>query len=332
MGQNRMKYLLAAVIVLVLAGCDAKPNSPSPFLKMNSVMKTHCIGRSLVDLPEGYALKSGALGIFVPDQDDVKDAKIDLLLASRVDAATFEKEVAARHAELIAADGGTTNKLTHIQKLENGGTLFRVRVINDAYKTQIHFMSDDNYLVAKIKSYNNQVLKSEALLIDFVKRIGSANSIESVSDFCLGDVVVKGQYRSESATLLFADPAVPDIVFSADVNTYVVEPQESLLQRLDGPNSLLKKFDVRESVLRKGERKVANMRAQEWLASVKLGENRDQKQLGFNLETIRPNPSPATPKIHLEMEVTGSHAMDEKGAIQLWDSVTGSIRSRQSTQ
>jgi hypothetical protein len=327
-----MKAYTAFVFFLLVAGCNARKDENVTKLKMDSAMQTHCIGHSVVDLPDGYSLKSGAVATFLPDQDAVKDAKIDLLLASGVDAATFEKEVAARHAELIAADGGTTNNLTHIQKLENGGTLFRVRVINDAYKTQIHFMLNDNYLVAKIKSYNNQVLKSEALLIDFVKRIGSANSIESVSDFCLGDLAVKGQYRSESATLLFADPAVPDIVFSADVNTYVVEPQESLLQRLDGPNSLLKKFDVRESVLRKGERKVANMRAQEWLASVKLGENRDQKQLGFNLETMRPNPSPATPKIHWEMEVTGSQAMDEKGALQLWDSVTGSIRSRQSTK
>jgi hypothetical protein len=324
-----MGYIYAVIVALLLAGCEAKTNGVPPFSRTSPVMKTHCIGHALVDLPGGYSLTPGALGMFLPDQDEVEDAGIDLLLMPRTTVAEFDKQVSDRQAELVAFDGGTTNKLTLVKKLEGGETLFRVLKIGDAYETEVHFIVKDNYLIARISSYNNQVLKSEALLVDFIGRIGAARSNASPGSFCLGDVVVQGHYRSESATLRFVDPGVRDVAFSAEVDTFAEDPGESLLQRVAGPGSLLRKFDVRESVLRKGERKVAGMRAQEWLASVKLGHDRDEKQLGFNLETMRPKPSPVAPSIHWEMESKGSHALDEKGALQLWDKVTGSIRIRQ---
>lgn len=322
-----MKYVFALLLATLLAGCDTKNNEPHPHLKMNS-MKTHCMGHSLIDLPENYALKPGALAIFTPDQEEVEDANIDLALSSGTTRAAFERQVTARHAELAAVDHGTTDKLTLVKKLDGGGMLFRVQVIDDAYKTEVHFLVNDAYLTASISSYNNQVLKSEALLLDFIGKIESTAPNGIPGAFCFGAIAVKGRYRSEAATLRFIEPEVPDTVFSVDINTFVKDSKVSLLQRLDGPDSLLKKFNVGESVLRKGERKVAGMRAQEWLGSVRLGENRDQKQLGFSLETMRPNPSPTAPKIHLEMEVKGNRALDEEGAMQLWGAVTGSIRSR----
>lgn len=322
-----MKYIFALVLATLLAACDVKKNEPSPRLKMNSLMKTHCIGRSVINLPDGYILKSGVSGIFTPDQAEVEDANIDLVLAPGTNQATFDKQVAARHAELAAGGHGTTDQLTLAKKLDDGASLFRVQVIDDAYRSEIHFRIKDDYLVASISSYNNQVLKSEALLLDFIRRIESVSS--ALPDtFCFGDVAIKGTFRSEFATLHYVDPDVPDIIFSADIDTYVKDSKESLLQRLDGPNSLLKKFNVGESVIRKGERTVAGMRAQEWIGSVKLGEDRDQKQLGFNLETMRSIPSPSAPKIHFEMEVKGARALDEKSALLQWDAVTASIRPR----
>jgi hypothetical protein len=119
---------------------------------------------------------------------------------------------------------------------------------------------------------------------------------------------------------------MPDISFSVDVNTFEKDDAESLHQRLGGPNSLLKKLNVKESILRKGEQSIAGMHAQEWASAIRPGENGNEQDLSFLLETSRPAPSISAPKIHMEMDVTGSSARDENGALALWDRVIKTIR------
>lgn len=279
-----MKYIQTLVVVaLLIAGCETKKNENIAIPKMNLAMKTHCIGRSLIDLPEGYALVGGALGIFRLDQNEIKNASIDLMISSDTSAADFERRLAARHAELASSGDDTTDKLVLVKKIDGGGTLFRTLAIGDAYDSEIHLLVHRSYLVAKISSYHNQAEKAETLALAVLSKI---EPVQTPADrrpdaFCYGGLAINEKFRSESAMLHFHNAEQPDISFSVDVNTYGRDG-ETLLQRVEGPNSLLKKFDVRESVLRKGELKVAGMRAQEWLASMKLGEDRDQKQLAFD--------------------------------------------------
>lgn len=328
-GQISMKHILTLVLIALLAtGCDTKKNENISTPKMNLAMKTHCIGHSLIDLPDGYALVGGALGIFTPDQNEVEEASIDLMISPHITTAGFEEKLSARHAELAAVSGDTTNKLVLVKKTEGGGTLLRTLVIDDAYKSEVHLLAHDSYVVAKISSYDNQVEKAEALALAMLSKIEPVQQLahRRPEIFCYGGLGINGKFRSESARLRFVDKARPEVTFTVGVDTYAPTTGNTLLQRIDGPNSLLKKFDLRESVLRKGELKVAGMRAQEWLGSFKMGENRDEKELNFYMETMRSTPSPAAPEIHLEMEVKGNSALDEKGAMALWDSVLKTIR------
>lgn len=324
-----MKYVHALVVVALLAGgCDSKKHEKISIPKVNLAMKTHCIGRSLIDLPKGYVLAGGALGIFTPDQTEVEDASIDLMISPDTTAADFEEKLASRHAELASSGDDTTDKLVLVKKIDGGGTLFRTLEIGDAYDSEIHLLLHRSYMVARISSYHNQAEKAEALALDILFKLEPVPSPANPRPeaFCYGGMGINGKFRSESARLRFVDRERPDITFSVGVDTYAPTRGDTLLQRIDGPNSLLKKFDLRESVLRKGELKVSGMRAQEWLGSFKMGENRDEKELNFHMETMRPIPSPAAPEIHLEMEVKGNSALDEKGAIALWDSVIKTIR------
>ncbi|MTV41518.1 T6SS immunity protein Tli4 family protein [Duganella radicis] len=297
-------------------------------LKTNSVMKTQCIGHSLVDLPDGYSLKSGASAAFTPLQDVVESARIDVRVKPAQSKSAFVAAVKARQAELADAGHGDTDKLTLTREMPDGAVLYRVNEIADAHQSEIHWLLRDQYLTATIHSYKNQAPQAEELLFALMKNIALQQAPNDMAEsFCFSGLSVSGKYRAESATLRFRNIASPDVAFSIDVNTFRPDDAESLLQRVGGSGSLLRKFQAGESVLRKGELTVAGMQAQEWGASIKLGEE-EEKQLDFTLETMRPVPSPAAPKIHFEMTVKGDSAKDESQALALWDRVTRTIRPR----
>lgn len=320
-----MKFILGLALAVLVLGCGHDKNDSIIQTEMNSTLKSHCLGHSIIDLPEEYSLKSGVTASFTPDQNEVEDGNIDLVLKPQTDPAGFKKQVAERHAEL-ADDTGMTSKLSQARDLPGGAKLFRVQVIDDAYRSELHWMLNGSYLVATIKSFKNQVAQAETMLLDFSHLVEyrKADGAPPAS-FYLDGIAVKGKYRSELASFVFASAKAPDISFSVDVNTYEKDDAESLHQRLAGPNALLGKFNIKESVLRKAERNVAGMRAQEWGSVIRPGEKGNDQDLSFLLETIRPVPSAAAPKIHLEMDVTGKSANDQKGALALWDRVVGTI-------
>lgn len=323
-----MKLLVSIFFCLLVVGCDARKNDPVTHIKTNSVMKTHCIGRSLVDLPDGYGLKSGASAAFTPLQDAVESARIDVRVKPVEGRNAFATALKARQAELADAGHGDTDKLTLTRELPDGAVLYRVNEIADAYQSEVHWLLRDQYLVATIHSYKNQAPQAEELLFALMKNIAPQETqSDAPGAFCFSGLSVSGAYRAESATLRFKNSASPDITFAVDVDTFRPDDPEQLLQRVGGPGSLLRKFDARESVLRKGELKVSGMKAQEWGASIELGEEKE-KQLGFTLETMRAVPSLTAPKIHFEMTVKGNSAKDEAGMLALWDGVTRTIRPR----
>lgn len=318
-----MKFILALAFALFMAGCDAEKNHTTQ-IKMNGAMKSHCLGHSLIDLPDEYSLKSAVTATFTPDQNLVEDGDIDLLVEPESDKKKFSQRIAERHAELVA-DSGISSKLSQVLDMADDGKLFRVQIIDDAYRSEVHWMLNGTYLIASIKSFKNQVVQAETMLLDFVRNVEQQPDAGS-SSFCLGGVTVKGKYRSELASFHFASAQKPDTSFAVDVNTYEKDDKESLHQRLGGPDSLFKKFNIKESVLRKAEISVAGMRAQEWSSVIRPGEKDSDQDLSFLLETMRPIPSPSTPKIHLEMDVTGPSAHDEKAALAIWDSVVKTMR------
>jgi hypothetical protein len=320
-----MKFILGLAFALFIAGCDAEKNDHTTQIKMNGAMKSHCLGHSVIDLPEEYSLKSAVTATFTPDQNLVEDGYIDLVVEPETDMKKVSQRIAERHAELGARRGITSN-LSQVRDMPDGGKLFRVQIIDDAYRSEVHWMLNGTYLVGSIKSFKNQVAQAEVMLLDFVRSVEPQRTVGPSASFCLGGVMVTGKYLSELASFHFASPQMPDTSFSVDINTYEKDDKDSLHQRLGGPDSLFKKFNIKESILRKTETTVAGMRAQEWISVIRPGEKDSDQDLSFLLETMRPIPSPAAPKIHLEMDVTGASAHDEKAALALWDGMVKTIR------
>jgi hypothetical protein len=136
-------------------------------------------------------------------------------------------------------------------------------------------------VTARIDSYDNQFLSAEQSLINFAEKIKEHDTRMSAArpqGFCLGPVVVTGEFKYEVGSFLFRDGKGND--FGIEINTDK-GGGPPLLARMSAPDSLLTKFHVRHRVLRARERNVAGMRAQEWLGWANLGEHELRKSFGF---------------------------------------------------
>jgi hypothetical protein len=301
--------------------------------------QTFCVGRHLIDLPMGFEPVVQVTALFKQPGLTKNGAPMSVAIrAAGITRPLFSAMVTKRKAEIVAFGDDTTDILKEAKALGEDATMFRILRIKEAYTSELHVLKGDTYLTIEANSYHARFLEAEEHLNAFVADIVIAAS-PSIPQrgFCLGPVVAKGLYDKESANFSFRNKERPDIVISIGVNTYVRDESETLLQRVSGPDSLLKKFDARNKVLREGELKVAGMRAQEWLSWVKLGEHRDKKQFGFALETMRPAPGPDYPLIHIELDTGESdlngvrhvNSLTDEEAIALWDSIVKSIRLRQ---
>jgi hypothetical protein len=189
-------------------------------------------------------------------------------------------------------------------------------------------------VTAELKSYRNQFLAAEDTLERFAAAFkDNGNGLEH-HGFCLGPVVVLGDFKEERANFMFENGLEKGVDFEIAVDTYREDEPKALLARVSGSDSLLSKFSLQHSVLRARELTVAGMRAEEWLGSADLGEQQSEKSLKFVLETMRPSPEKMKPSIHLTFETgqpleDGSAAptiMSDEDAIRLWDSVVRSLR------
>ncbi len=307
----------------------------------NAKMETFCIGHHLIDIPNGFTPMTPFSAIFRAKKGHIDASTIDFnVYAVGSTPATFSAMIDKRHGEIVAFRRDNTNILKDVISKGPDSALFRILQIEDSYSSELHMRKDDFYFMARADSYEGHYDEAEADLSAFAQNIVGVKDVSNrPPGFCLGNVVVQGIYEVESTSITFRTDERPDITLTVDIDTYALNEPETLLQRVSGKNSLLEIFDARHKVLRKGDLDVAGMHAQEWLGSVKLGENRDRKQFGFAFETRRPKPGPATPRIHIELD-TGQNdrngkrrenSLTDEQAMVLWDSIIESIRLRTDT-
>lgn len=302
--------------------------------------ETFCVGRHLIDLPDGFRLVMPSSATFRPKGLNRSASSIEVsLVSSAMTPTKFEAAVQKRQSEIVAFSDDTTDVLKEVQNKGNDAILLRILRIEQSYSSELHFVKDSLYLKAEAKSYDGRFPEAETNLAKIADQIlGTKIKENDVGNgFCLGPVVAQGEFQEESASFEFMSDKQPGIVVKVDIDSYGLDEPKTLLQRINGPDSLLAKFDARNKVLRQGEIAVAGQRAEEWLSSVNLGANRDRKQFGFAAETVRRVPGPASPRVHIELD-TGQHdqngvqqpsSLTDEQAIAFWDSLISSMRLRQ---
>lgn len=324
-----MRVLAAAVycVLFLSVGCESKGTKT---MAINEETRTFCVGRHSISVPVDFEQMFPISATLELSNRSERATTIELeLRQTDATATSFERAVGMRQNAINSSATSSTDVLKQVVRLDQGSTLFRILMIKDSYSSELHLLTGTNYLVLDAKSYHASFAEVEKKLFGYAKTITASAEVKTSthSGFCLGAAVLGGEHIGETASFLFRSTKRPAIALSVNIDTYASDESPNLLGRVNGPNSLLKIFDVRNTVLREGDIKIAGMNAQEWLSTVMLGENRDHKQASFVLETMRPHPGPATPHIRVEMNVTGEEVIpSDKQLIDMWDLITKSIR------
>lgn len=329
-------FTLAVTILVMVFGCTPKNDGEA---KMNVEHQEptiqHCVGRSTIELPSSFVASLVTTGIFKEQSSGAQEEPMDVLVRAGFNPITFAGEIQKRKAELEALGSPPVDVLREVKTLKNNATLFRVQRIDDAYVSEIFFLRGKNIVTARLHSFRKEFLAAEEKLQRFANGVKVLDSAQN-GGFCLGSIAIDGDFKVEQANFLFRNGRGAQ--FEVGIDTYAPNERISLLDRMSGPDSLLKVFDVRHTVYRARERTAAGMRAQEWLGSAQTTEDEDARALQFTLETIRPSPSKTAPGIKLTFETAqpledGSQTktlISEDDAIRLWDSVVVSLRSAKS--
>jgi hypothetical protein len=312
---------------MLSVGCESEEKE---IMAINEETRMFCIGRHLISLPVDFDQMLPVSATLKISNRPERETTIEVdVRQTDATATSFQKAVSQRQGEINASATNSTDVLKQVVRSERGDVLFRILMIRDSYSSELHLLIGTNYVTLDAKSYHAGFAEVEQKLFSYAKTLvaSAAMKTSTPSGFCLGTAVLNGEHEGETATFLFRSTKRPAIAISVEIDTYTPDESPDLLGRVNGPNSLLKIFDVRNKVLRQGEVKVAGMNAQEWLSTVMLGENRDNKQASFVLETKRPHPGPEAPHIRVEMNVTGEEVIpSDKQLIDLWDLITKSVR------
>lgn len=330
-----MRILIVSCVLLVAAGFlgfqhkSVDPDMPAKY----RALKSHCLGRNLIKIPADFMIAEITVGTFRAANLSTNSGAFEVSINNtKKSKYVFLNHVRARHAELLDNDSTTSQVLRLEKKLTETATLFRVQEIEDAYRSELHFLLDESLVIVKIDSYQNTFLAAEDLLVKFM---GGFTLVDygDHRGFCLGTVAVHGDFVRESGSYYFLDGMGNTLDIAIDTFR-ANDPAAPLLKRVSGPDSLLNIFHIRTSVLRSGERTVAGMRAQEWLGWTNMGQDGDVKTFKFTMETMRPTGGKMTPLIQVTFDsaqplkngTLTKTTMSDYEAAAVWDTVINSIQ------
>lgn len=337
---KRFSVILSAL--LLLGGCGLSSKEKITVNEMTTNMQAQCIGRHIIDVPQEFELMLGRDYSFMPASVHSESAAMiePSIQGVGVTPKQFRTAVDARRNQLAAEENMLTKEplLREVTEIAENAVLIRAYddgLARDSFRSELHLLVEDAYVVVKEESFDNGYREAEQRILDFSKNIARIRSADSVQKgFCIGPVVLSGEYSFEQAGFTFRNKARPDVVISVDIHTYAEGGPPTLLQRINGPQSLLRIFSYSPKVLRQGKTSAAGMDAEEWLAVFE--EEGDRQEHKFMLETMRPKPSATQPLLTLQM-TTGQQGSDgewptaslsDKEAMAVWDAIVKSIRVR----
>lgn len=328
--------VLMLTMAVMLYGCSSDKEEGRGMVVENQIPKSlHCVGGGVIELPSSFVASSVITGTFKGRKND-ENEPMDVLVRTGVNPSMFDNLMQKHKAKLEAAASSNVDILREVITTGDGEVIFRIQRIDDAFVSEIFFLRSESMISVRLYSFHNQYAEAEDILKRFARNVKETNSnagLREVEGFCMGNVTIQDDFEIERGSYLFQNGRGEH--FEIDVDSYAKDDRVTLLERMSGPDSLLTVFDVSHNVFRARERTVAGMRAQEWLGSAQVTEDEGERAFQFNLETMRPLPSRAFPKISLTFETAqpledGTQTktlISKDDAIRIWDAVVDSLRS-----
>lgn len=334
--------LLAVVVSLSHAGTGL-------FMKeaiQLPTMRTHCIGRYLIDLPEEFAMTPGSdLTLYYGLGKDFEKVKVTVP-RQRGEQPEFNQLLRKVVNELKTDshyESPTKNMLFNVKELDKNLTFIQ------AYKNSLSLESLRIQLYAQrgeaIVRFEGFKYSSDTRTLDHIEnrliRLAqsarySASPEQAGRGSCLGTAVIDDKQDGEVYSLYFKSEKHPDVGINIDMNSLTEKGDGGLLARVSGKAGLLRALDFSSSTLRKGNRQIAGRTGEELLDAGKEG---GKVQRYFVAETLVTEPSNMIrPIIAINMSAgglkdknTGDYldpSLSEKEMLAWWDAIVSSIRLR----
>jgi hypothetical protein len=204
-----MKNIWGVILIIVLVGCADKKEGAAKMQSNNKAGKTYCVGRHLIDVPDYFSINPISTGSFRNANNDSPSRTIEVVARrGTLTPQEFSVEVRKRYVALKSADNGTVDVLEAARTLDEQATIFRVKKINEAYVSELYLLRDGNLVTLKLASFRRQYALAEDTLIEFARRIHSQaakRNSELLNGFCLGPILIAGEFDSESGSVSFND-------------------------------------------------------------------------------------------------------------------------------
>jgi hypothetical protein len=311
---------------------------------MASKMMTACVGRFLIDLPEGTELRfspSRIAGVTITAQPGYSEEQFRTVIEQREKTLASERNeygstslekklvVEALNMPFTLFYFNRTKPLTLIEFGESvPGTEQGITVEALGIKDGVlyRFFADD---VASPRSEEN--------VLDLVKKFEALDStgVPRQPGFCVDGGLVHdpiGPEHNETIAMFASLKGHPDVAIRLDTSVNVSRLDEPLLVR-ESKNEVKKLYASNFRTLRGGERVLGGTRGEEVLDRVKelngtIGHSFMWIGIGKLSDVL-------TPKVTLEL-ITGkgragnprSSSLSDEEALQIWDVVSSSLRLR----
>jgi len=356
-----MKLVVAVIIggVLLIGGCGRKPSltelEKKQVSEITTDMKTHCVGRYLIDMPAVVS------PIGTAKFDDVS-VKAQAMTSEEFDRAMETREEKMKGTksmmgyQFLYASGGVRSiertqyfiSLGDVAEISDANRVIDVYKWDRGYQIKLNLEATDftkskmrDAPTVKLMAVQNDVPEKTRIVFDLLERIqGRADDVVPTEPgACFFGGFLKGKTSgNETIDSSFLIPDKPDVWFSFESFTDL-SADDTLLQRVHSSEmrELFKAVDGR--LIRSGTIALeGGLKADEALMSGRTPAN---NTIQGNLLSLEANYAggPATPYLLLDMkngypsELIESYdikraSLTEGEAVGIWDKVSRSLRAR----
>lgn len=344
---NHFKSLLLACLLAVAASqSHAGTGIPMKDALQMPTMRTHCIGRYLIDLPEEYELTPGSeLTLYYGLGKDFDSVRVMLprqqgnqpqfmqLLNKEVGALKSGHHFRSANKNMLASVKEIDKQMALVQSYSSARQMESLR---------LHLYTEKEDAIIRLEDFKySQDPRTAEHIESQLIRIAQNTRFAPTPDkagpgTCLGTAVIDAKQDGEVFMLAFKSERHPDAIISIDMSSLPEKGDGGLLQRVSGKAGLLRMLDFSSTTLRKGKRQIAGRAGEELLDA---GKEDGKVQRYFVAETLVTEPSSLNrPVIAITLSMGGQKdersnepldpSLSEKESLAWWDAIVGSIRPR----
>ncbi|TXK62305.1 T6SS immunity protein Tli4 family protein [Alkalisalibacterium limincola] len=305
-----------------------------------SPMRTECVGRYSLDLPDAVELTDNELTLYFMEDGGAGHRTVRVSVAEAIsNQERMDARVQRRASELGSRTHfGTGNSMLVSQERTDDGavllTSYTSLDLDTAFDHEVHLLVDHHHVHLQAKSFLTPPEQVITELWEIGARIQPGTmGAATQQGFCLGPVIVNGGHDHEVAQLSYRirEGRHSDLRFEVFFNSFPDPDAERLIRRSQSGMRALGVGRIPE--LRKRATRMAGVEAEEVLAAP---EDSGRTLHAFSAESYPPHVSLRAPTVRLGMFTGGGvdgeqqpgSSLRDAQALALWDVVMQSLTPR----